>query len=66
MPMYILRNIDEQLWSDFKASSKRDGIPMRALILKLVELYNLGKINISARKAPAVSQAEKPPPTTAG
>lgn len=64
MPMYILRNIDEQLWADFKAGSKRDGIPMRALILKLVELYNLGKINISARKAPAGSQAEKPPPGT--
>lgn len=50
MPSYILRNMDPELWARFKARSEQDGIPMRALILKLVELYADGKIAISAKR----------------
>lgn len=50
MPSYILRNIDPDLWARFKARSEAEGIPMRALVLLLVEAYADGKVNVSARK----------------
>jgi hypothetical protein len=51
MPSYILRNIDPALWARFKARSEAEGIPMRALVLLLVEAYADGKVSVSARKA---------------
>jgi hypothetical protein len=51
MPSYILRNIEPGLWARFKKRSEEEGIPMRALVLKLVELYAAGKIQIGARKS---------------
>lgn len=51
MPSYILRNIDPDLWARFKARSEEEGIPMRALVLLLIEAYADGKITVSARKA---------------
>ncbi len=60
MPMYILRNIDDGLWARFKARAQSEGMPMRALILKLVGMYADGKINLVPKRAPAPT--EKPPP----
>jgi len=50
MAAYILRNIDPALWSRVKAMSEADGIPLRAVILKLLELYGLGEVKIRAER----------------
>ena len=50
MAAYILRNIDPALWSRVKAMSEAEGIPLRAVILKLLELYGLGEVVIRADK----------------
>lgn len=52
MPSYILRTIDPDLWTRFKARSEAEGIPMRALLLLLIEAYADGKVSVSARRAP--------------
>lgn len=51
MPSYILRNIDPDLWARFKARSEEEQIPMRVLILKLIEAYADGKVSVSARRS---------------
>jgi hypothetical protein len=51
MPSYILRNIPPDMWEQFKARAEREGIPMRALILLLIEAYADGKVTVSARRA---------------
>jgi hypothetical protein len=51
MPAYILRNIPPDLWARFKARSEADGIPMRALVLLLIEAYADGKVSVKAAKA---------------
>lgn len=61
MAMYILRNIDDGLWQRFKARAQGEGVPMRALILKLCGMYADGKINLVPKKAPTAVN-EKPPP----
>jgi hypothetical protein len=50
MPSYILRKINPELWARFKARSESEGIPMRALMLKLIEAYANGEITISANR----------------
>jgi hypothetical protein len=45
---YILRSIDPELWAKVKARSALEGIPLRAIILKLLELYGTGRITIDA------------------
>jgi hypothetical protein len=51
MPSYILRNIDPELWARFKVRSEEEGIPMRALMLLLIEAYADRKVSISMRKS---------------
>lgn len=51
MPSYILRNIESSLWARFKARSEAEGIPMRALLLLLIQAYADGKVHVSARKS---------------
>lgn len=51
MPSYILRTIDPDLWARVKARSEAEGIPLRAIILKLLELYADGKLHIRAAKS---------------
>jgi hypothetical protein len=48
MSSYILRNPDPELWERVKARSVDEGIPLRAIILALLELYAAGKINVKA------------------
>ena len=48
MPAYILRAIDPTLWAAVKARAQGDGIPVRAVILKLLALYGQGKLTITA------------------
>lgn len=50
MSSYILRSIDPTLWARVKARAQIDGMPLRAIILKLLELYGLGAINIKAER----------------
>jgi len=49
MPSYILRNIDPELWAKVKARSEQDGLPLRAVILGLLEQY--GEHGITVRLA---------------
>ena len=51
MAAYILRNIDPDLWARVKARSEQDGIPLRAIILKLLALYGAGKVSITATRS---------------
>ena len=39
MPSYIMRNIDPELWSLFKARAEADGHPLKWVILHLVRGY---------------------------
>lgn len=48
MSSYILRKIDPDLWARVKARSDSDGMPLRAIILKLLEMYGAGEIVIKA------------------
>jgi hypothetical protein len=48
LPSYILRTIDPELWAKAKARSEADGIPLRAIILKLLALYAEGEVHIKA------------------
>jgi hypothetical protein len=48
MPSYILRTIDPDLWARVKARSDQDQIPLRAIILALLELYAAEKVNVKA------------------
>lgn len=50
MPSYILRTIDPDLWARVKTRSEAEGIPLRAIILKLLALYADGKVAITAAK----------------
>ena len=52
---YMLRlhsDADKALWARFKARSEQEGIPMRALVLRLIEAYADGKVRVSARPTP--------------
>ena len=48
MPAYILRAIDPALWTAVKARAATDGMPLRAVILKLLGLYGAGQLTIAA------------------
>ena len=48
MPAYILRAIDPALWAAVKARAQIDGMPLRAVILKLLSLYGAGQLTIAA------------------
>ncbi len=48
MPSYILRTINPELWARVKARSEADGIPLRAIILKLLEMYADHRVIIKA------------------
>ena len=50
MAAYILRNIDPDLWARVKARSQAEGIPLRAIILKLLEFYAQGALSIVATR----------------
>jgi hypothetical protein len=50
MSSYILRTIDPTLWARVKARSEAEGIPLRAIILKLLALYAEGEITIKAER----------------
>ena len=53
MPSYILRNVDRpdpSVWPRVLKRSKEDGIPLRAVIMKLLEMYADRRIGIAARR----------------
>jgi hypothetical protein len=51
MADYLIRNIDPDIWARFKARSEHEGVPMRVLLLLLIEAYADKKISVSARKS---------------
>jgi hypothetical protein len=50
LPTYVIRNLPEPIWTRVKARSEAEGIPLRAVILKLLELYGLGEVVIRAER----------------
>jgi hypothetical protein len=48
MPEYTLRNVDPQLWSQFTDRANREGWPIRALIVGLLEAYARGEFTPTA------------------
>lgn len=46
MPSYILREIDPQLWEQFKARAASEGRGLKFVVLRLVELYT--KVGLEA------------------
>lgn len=56
MPTYILRTIPPELWARVKARSESDQIPLRAVILALLDLYASRRVDVTsstvATKAP--------------
>ena len=48
MNEYLIRHIPPDLWARFKTRSVADGIPMRALVLLLIEAYVNGRIDVKA------------------
>ena len=48
MPAYLLRSIDAKLWGRVKARAEKDVIPLRAIILALLELYAAGKVHVQS------------------
>ena len=49
MPNFILRNTPSPLWADLIAKAKRDGWPLRALLLQFAQDYVDGKFVPSAK-----------------
>lgn len=41
MPSFILRNIDPQLWEQFKKRASAEGHPLRWTVLELIRRYIL-------------------------
>ena len=53
MAEYILRDIDDRTWARAKARAQADGdIPMKTVLLKLLDLYVRGEIVIQAARNP--------------
>lgn len=48
MAAYILRKIEDDLWTRVKARSLEDNIPLRAIIVALLTMYAEGKVNVKA------------------
>lgn len=46
MSSYILRTIDPDLWARVKTRSESESLPLRAIILALLEMYADGRINV--------------------
>lgn len=46
MATYLLRTIDDKLWARMKARAARDGLPLRKVLLALVEAYVSGQITV--------------------
>ena len=66
MPSYILRNIDPSLWGRVKARSQAEQIPLRAIILALLEMYAADKVKITARITATVKASTKHNPPSRG
>ncbi len=44
MPEYTLRNVPPELWSRFTERANREGWPIKALIISLLEAYTNGRV----------------------
>jgi hypothetical protein len=44
VPQYILRDLPEGLWKRVKARAERDGWPLRAMMLQLLEDFAVGRV----------------------
>lgn len=64
MRAYLLRNIDPALWATVKATAAHTGHPLRYVILKLLELYSTGSVQLIGAipgKAVIAEPPSKPP-----
>jgi hypothetical protein len=51
MSTYVLRAVDEALWRRFKSRAAAEGLPLKYLMLQLIEAYADRKIDVDACKA---------------
>ena len=49
---YLLRDIDDRLWTRAKAKADADGLSLRALLLALLRGYVTGAVSIAATDRP--------------
>lgn len=52
MPQYILRDLPPDIWGPARTRADRDGWPMRALLLRLLEDYGAGRLTPSGAPPP--------------
>lgn len=67
MPTYMLRAIPPDIWRRVRARAEADGMPLRALMLSLLDRYGAGEIDVDP---PALETAppraiERTPKTSA-
>ena len=48
MASYIIRNLPKPLWDAFKAKSSAEGIPMKAVMLALVQAWVSGSVTVES------------------
>ncbi len=54
---YLLRDIDQDVWSRVKAQAKSDNMTAKDVMLELIKAYALGEVIISRPAAPSAPQA---------
>ena len=63
MPSYILRHIDESIWTPFKARAAQEGRGLKFVLLRLIHLYATVGLDALERAAKARSAGDVPPVT---
>jgi hypothetical protein len=49
MSTYVLRQVDEALWRRFKSRAAAEGLPLKYLMLQLIEAYADRKIDVAVK-----------------
>ena len=60
MATYSLRGVDAQLWARFKSRAALEQIPLRALMLALIEAYGDRTINVKISDQARMPERTKP------
>lgn len=63
MPTYILRDLPDDAWARFKARAQRDGWPLRALFVALMQDYASDRLTPTAPPPPRASPGDGSEPT---
>jgi hypothetical protein len=67
MPQYILRDLPAELWNKVKDRAQQEGWPLRALFLRLLAEYAIGRLTLGSPPSATASaslQSLRPVPAT--